>query len=76
LAAEGKTIFYCSHMMDVVEKVSDRIILINQGEVVADGSFEELKMQQGDKSLERIFAQLTANDTLDQAATDLMDAFK
>ena len=28
LAKEGKTIFYCSHMMDVVEKVSDRIILI------------------------------------------------
>jgi ABC-2 type transport system ATP-binding protein len=76
LAADGKTIFYCSHMMDVVEKVSDRIILINQGEVVADGSFEDLKMQQGNQSLERIFAQLTASDTLDQAATDLMDAFK
>ena len=31
LSKEGKTIFYCSHMMDVVEKVSDRILLINKG---------------------------------------------
>lgn len=76
LAAEGKTIFYCSHMMDVVEKVSDRIVLINDGQVVADGSFEQLKAQQGNQSLERIFANLTAKSSLDQAATDLMDAFK
>ena len=43
LAKEGKTIFYSSHIMEVVEKISDRIILINNGEIVADGNFEELK---------------------------------
>ena len=56
LAGNGKTIFYCSHMMDIVEKVSDRIILINEGSVVADGTFEELKLKEGDSSLEQIFA--------------------
>lgn len=76
LAADGKTIFYCSHMMDVVEKVSDRIVLINDGTIVADGSFEQLKAQQGNQSLEKIFAQLTANESLDQAATDMMNAFR
>lgn len=75
LAKDGKTIFYCSHMMDVVEKVSDRIILIDQGQVIADGSFEELKQQQGNKSLEQIFAGLTAHDSLSQAADELMRAF-
>jgi ABC-2 type transport system ATP-binding protein len=30
-------------MMDVVEKVSDRILLINQGSIIADGTIEELK---------------------------------
>jgi ABC-2 type transport system ATP-binding protein len=75
LAKEGKTIFYCSHMMDVVEKVSDRIILIDEGRVIADGSFEELKQQQGNKSLEQIFAGLTAHDSLSQAADELMRAF-
>ncbi len=75
LAKDGKTIFYCSHMMDVVEKVSDRIILIDQGTVIADGSFDELKQQQGNKSLEQIFAGLTAQDSLTRAADDLMRAF-
>lgn len=75
LAKEGKTIFYCSHMMDVVEKVSDRIVLIDKGEVIANGSFEELKQQQGNQSLEQIFAGLTSNGTLSSATDDLMRAF-
>ncbi|MDB5230717.1 MAG: transporter [Chitinophagaceae bacterium] len=75
LAKEGKTIFYCSHMMDVVEKVSDRIILIDKGHVVADGSFEELKQQQGNKSLEQIFAGLTSDDSMNNAADELINAF-
>lgn len=58
LAKDGKTIFYCSHLMDVVEKISDRIILINNGIVVADGTFEELKTEKAG-TLELLFAQLT-----------------
>lgn len=75
LAKEGKTIFYCSHMMDIVEKVSDRIILINDGVIVADGSFEQLKQQEGNNSLEQIFAQLTGNTSGVQVAEDLLRAF-
>ncbi|NVO20473.1 MAG: ABC transporter ATP-binding protein [Bacteroidetes bacterium] len=76
MADSGKTIFYCSHMMDIVEKVSDRIILINEGVVVADGSFEELKQKQGDSSLEQIFAHLTATTSLSEASDKLMNAFE
>ncbi|MBL4954715.1 ABC transporter ATP-binding protein [Neobacillus sp. OS1-32] len=59
LAAQGKTIFYSSHIMDVVEKISNRIILINDGNIVADGSFDELKQQNHEGTLEQIFNQLT-----------------
>jgi ABC-2 type transport system ATP-binding protein len=59
LAAHGKTIFYSSHIMEVVEKISDRIILINGGQIVADGSFGELKQKCQEGSLEEIFNQLT-----------------
>lgn len=59
LAAQGKTIFYSSHIMDVVEKISNRIILINDGKIVADGSFNELKEQNMEGTLEQIFNQLT-----------------
>ena len=75
LAKDGKTIFYCSHMMDVVEKVSDRIVLINEGTVIADGSFEELQQSQGNQSLEKIFAQMTSKDSLSDTADQLMNAF-
>ena len=59
LAGQGKTIFYSSHLMDVVEKISHRIILINEGKIVADGSFNELKEQNTEGTLEQIFNQLT-----------------
>lgn len=59
LAAQGKTIFYSSHIMEVVEKISNRIILINGGQIVADGSFDELKNKCQEGSLEEIFNQLT-----------------
>lgn len=76
LAKEGKTIFYCSHMMDVVEKISDRIILINTGEIIANSTFQELKSSLGDKSLERIFADLTSGSSLDDAAGQIMAALE
>jgi ABC-2 type transport system ATP-binding protein len=66
LKAQGKTIFYCSHMMDIVEKVSDRIVLIDQGVVVANGTIEALRSSEN-QSLETIFAQLTS--TQDSSAT-------
>ncbi len=62
LAAAGKTIFYSSHIMDVVEKISTRIILLVEGTIVADGTFEELVMQSEQGSLEDIFNQLTGFD--------------
>lgn len=71
---EGKTVIYCSHMMDVVEKVSDRIILINEGRVVADGTISELR-QGGDDSLEKIFAKLTVGENGGTGAEGFASAF-
>ncbi len=59
LKQSGKTIFYSSHIMDVVEKISDRIIIIDKGRVIADGSFETLKNNAHAGSLENIFTSLT-----------------
>ena len=60
LAKAGKAIFYTSHMMDVVQNVCDRIIILSKGRVLADGSFTQLQEQQGkSESLEDIFSTLT-----------------
>lgn len=75
LAQQGKTIFYCSHMMDTVEKVSDRIILIGGGKILADGTFEELKKQEGD-TLEQLFSQLTGETDYSNLADDFLNTFK
>ncbi len=75
LKAEGKTIFYCSHMMDVVEKVSDRIVLIDKGTIVADGTIEELRKESSD-SLEKIFSKLTSSDDIGERAGGFASAFR
>jgi len=73
LKAEGKTIFYCSHMMDVVEKVSDRIVLLNQGSIIADGTIEQLRQDNAD-TLEQIFSRLTSSGNQVQAADSMAAA--
>lgn len=67
----GKTIFYSSHLMDVVEKISDRIIIINKGELIANGTFEELNSQ-AKGSLEQIFTDLTGSKEHERAAGDFI----
>ena len=64
LAREGKTIVYCSHILDVVERICERVVIIHQGSIVADGSVTQLLEQTGQKSLEHVFNKLTATENL------------
>jgi ABC-2 type transport system ATP-binding protein len=75
LAAEGKTIFYCSHILDVVERTCDRIVIIDQGRVVADGTLTELQAASGEGSLERIFNKLTSHTNLEERAEEFSKTF-
>ena len=77
LKMAGKTIFYSSHIMDVVEKISDRIIIINAGKIVADGNIETLKEQAQKGSLENIFTSLTGNEAANNAtASEFIQVLK
>lgn len=75
LSKDGKTVFYSSHLMDVVEKISDRIILINNGVVVADGTFDELKTEKAG-TLEMLFAQLTGREDSEVNTETLFNSLK
>nr|WP_213016939.1 ABC transporter ATP-binding protein [Desemzia sp. RIT 804] len=75
LKERGKTIFYSSHIMDTVEKLSDRILLLNDGEVVADGSFKEIA-QEADNTLENLFNQLTGFNEQGELADAFLGAMK
>lgn len=76
LRQAGKTLFYSSHIMDVVEKISDRIVIINEGEVIADGTFEQLKSEASGGSLENIFTALTGNEQHLTTAGTFVDILK
>ena len=74
LAAQGRTIFFCSHVLEVVERVCSRIIIIDKGRVVADGTAADIASITGTGSLESAFIALTGRGEAGQAAEDLLRA--
>jgi ABC-2 type transport system ATP-binding protein len=76
LARQGKTIFYSSHVMDVVERVCDRIVLVANGNIVASGTFDELQAQGRGGSLERIVTALTSAGEHDATAERVIAALR
>src|SRR5690349_8652259 len=70
LAREGKAIVYSSHILDVVERVCDRVIIIDQGRVKVDGEPAELVRQHDARSLEQLFTSLTGGQDLERKAED------
>jgi ABC-2 type transport system ATP-binding protein len=59
--AQGKTVFFSTHVLEVAEKFCDRVAIIANGKLIAQGTLEELRAQvpSGDVSLEQIFLELT-----------------
>lgn len=55
---EGNTVFFSTHVLEVAEKLCDRIGIINHGRLVAVGTLEELRSG-SDESLESIFMECT-----------------
>lgn len=76
LAREGKAIVYSSHILDVVERVCDRVIIIDQGVVKVDGSPAELVARHEARSLEQLFTHLTGGDDLERKAADFARTFR
>jgi ABC-2 type transport system ATP-binding protein len=73
LAGRGKAILYSSHILEVVEKVCDRILVLHRGDVVADDSIESLRSLLSSNSLEGVFAQLVIREDPEKLARDLAD---
>ena len=74
LAVRGRTILYSSHLMDVVERISDRVVILDKGHVIADGSASALRTRSGDASLEGLFNRLTTEAEERRQAADFLAA--
>ena len=76
LAREGKTIVYSSHILDVVERVCDRVVIIDKGKLLLDGAPEELVSSHGSGTLEKLFTHLTGGEELERRAEDFARTFR
>jgi ABC-2 type transport system ATP-binding protein len=74
LASRGKMILYISHVLEVVEKVCARVIILHKGHVMADDSVERLRSLMHLPSLERIFAELVEERDLKSTARAIVTA--
>jgi ABC-2 type transport system ATP-binding protein len=73
LSARGKIVFYCSHVLEVVEKVCSRLLILRKGQVIASGGTEEVRQRIGQASLENIFLQLVEDRDVSLMANNIVD---
>jgi ABC-2 type transport system ATP-binding protein len=73
-ARRGKMVLYSSHVLEVVEKVCDTVLILNKGQVVAHDSVAHLRDLLSKSSLEGVFTQLTQGEDADLTAARILDA--
>lgn len=72
LAARGKAILYSSHVLEIVEKLCTRVVILHEGRVVAESVVDALRTQTGALSLAGVFSRLTDKDP-SSIARDIVD---
>jgi ABC-2 type transport system ATP-binding protein len=76
LVERGKTVLFCSHILEVVERVCTRVIVIDRGRVVADEATADLLRRTSRGTLEAVFQQLTRPDDADEGARAFLEALR
>jgi ABC-2 type transport system ATP-binding protein len=74
LASQGRTILFCSHILEVVERVCSRIVIVSEGRQIAEGTAASIRHAAGAASLEEAFSRLTGVRDVGQVAADLLSA--
>jgi ABC-2 type transport system ATP-binding protein len=76
LASEGKAVLYISHVLEVVEQVCSRVIVLSQGKMLADAPPAELRSSTNLSSLEHVFAQLVRQQETRSIARGVVEAIR
>src|SRR4051812_43798141 len=76
LAAQGKAVLYISHVLETVEQVCNRVIVIARGKIVADAAPSELTTLMRLPNLESVFAQLVQQQDTRVAAQEIVEAMQ
>ncbi len=70
-ADEGAAVFMTTHVLEIAEKMCDRIGIIDKGKLIAEGTLEELRQKAKKESLEDIFLSLTGEDEIKEIVDNL-----
>ncbi len=72
-AKEGRTIFFTTHILEIAEKMCEKIGIINKGKLIAEGTLEDLRKLSKEKesSLEDLFLELTGGDETREIVQEL-----
>ncbi len=73
LAEAGKIILFSSHILEVIEGICDRVIIIHRGKILANDSVENLRLLSKKPSLEKVFNSLVLKEDTDKEAEKLFD---
>ncbi|MBN9122960.1 MAG: ABC transporter ATP-binding protein [Planctomycetes bacterium] len=76
LLGRGKTILFCSHILELVERVCARTIVLYRGRIVADGATADLVRRSRGGTLEAVFRELTRPEQADEGARAFFRAFE
>ncbi len=74
LLRRGKTILFCSHILELAERVCGRTIVLHNGRVIADGATAELVRNSRGGTLEAVFRELTRPEQADEGARAFLRA--
>ena len=72
-STRGKAVFYCSHILEIVEKICSQLLILSKGQVTAYGATDEVRCRIGQSSLERIFLHLVEEKDVSQIANEIVD---
>ena len=75
-AIRGKTVLFCSHNLEVVERLCDFIVILHEGTVLASGTAIEVVKSAGSNSLEEAFISLTGQTDVSEEAADILKALE
>lgn len=73
LAERDRTIIYSSHVLDAVEKICERVLILHNSHVVADDSVTRLRELAKAASLEQVFAALAVDQDVDEIGRELAE---
>jgi len=73
-AERGTAVLYCSHVLDVVERVCDRAMILNRGKTVAQGTISELRRQTANTTLDEVFRSVATETDPALLARGLLEA--